>query len=97
MAQTLQRATLREALATLGRILDVTGDDQVRGLSIVGDVIAIQPLRLEHGSRIAQTLGLESALDMTGLVPPLTEWSGTIDGREVHVRGTLRRREDVVR
>jgi hypothetical protein len=81
---------IRDVLQAVDQILEAAHVEHVAGLSIRGDLLAIQPSRLADGEDIARALGLTAALDHIHAEPPITDWTGDVAGLEVHVRAALR-------
>ncbi|WP_125778360.1 hypothetical protein [Antribacter gilvus] len=93
---TVASSTLDALLDDVGTILRTAGTQLVGSLTLSRNVLSIQPTRLDQGQVLADALGLETAIEQTAVVPPITDWSGTIGGLEVHVRGTRSRAGAVV-
>jgi hypothetical protein len=92
LLNTTDSAPLPEVLHMLAELFSDLGPDRVAGMSVHYGNVRIQPSELTDGEAIARSLGLDSAWDNHAVIPAFTDWSGDVNGVEVHVHGALRGR-----
>ncbi|MFI8528285.1 hypothetical protein ACIGB8_27760 [Promicromonospora sukumoe] len=81
---------LVRALGVVARVLATVGEDRIETVTLNRGRISLHPHDLSEGEQIARTLGCTLPMDHRTLVPGTTDWSGDIEGHEVHIRAQLR-------
>ena len=78
------------ALGVVAHVLATVGEDRIETVTLNRGRISLHPHDLSEGEQIAKALGCTLPMDHRMLVPGTTDWSGDIEGHEVHVRAQLR-------
>lgn len=83
--------SLERVFGVVVQTLAMIGEERIAAVQYTRDRISLEPKHLAEGEEIARTLGCTSPLDHRILTPGFTDWTGEVEGLEVHVRATLRR------